>query len=373
MAKARGKGESPHSLTRREFVRLTAGAALTVLLPGCRRAPRAEPLPAHAGLVDTTRFKKAVPWRLGRSGRGDTTSWMVMFSAHIEYGAKEKYKAHFADYWCTQANWDPNKQIEDIKLLLAQGIDLLLIDPLDHGVVQAGVEQATHAGVPVILASTRVQSNEYVSWVATNEEQRGTACADWLCQAVPDGHIVVLQSVPAASDSSLWLRGVRQRLDAQSSLHGVEVVPCTWASSQAQQVVASLLGPARPVAGVIVENGVLGLGVVQAFVERGLPIPPIAGVDDWNGWLRTAKEQSVRFLAQSGGANLGLRCVELATQILGGEPVPGYVQFPCTTFDAGALDRYYRPDLSDHYWAIHDLPETWIDRMFRPQPPARPV
>jgi len=289
-----------------------------------------------------------------------------MFSAHIEYGAKEKYRKSFADYWCAQANWDPNKQIEDIQLLLAQGIDLLLVDPLDHGVVQAGVELAMRVGVPVILAATRVQSDEYVSWVTTNEEQRGTACADWLCQAVPDGYIVVVQCVPAASDSGRWLRGVRQRLDAQSSLQGVKVMPCAWASSQAQQAMAALLDPSRPVDGVIVENGVLGLGVVQAFAERGLPIPPIAGADDWNGWLRTAKAHSVRFLAQSGGANLGLRCIELATQVLSGESVPGYVEFPYTTLDATSLERYYRPDLSDHYWAVHDLPETWIDRMFRP-------
>ena len=76
---------------------------------------------------------------------------------------------------CTSANWDPNKQIEDIKTLLEESIDLLLIDPLDHPVVAAGIRKAMAANVPVILASTQVQGAPHVSWVAQNEAVRGAA------------------------------------------------------------------------------------------------------------------------------------------------------------------------------------------------------
>lgn len=338
-----------------------------MLLPGCRRAaPSPSPLPVHTGLLDTQRYRKEAPWKLGRSGRGDTTAWMVMFSAHIEYGVKEKHRQRFADYLCTSANWDPNKQIEDIKILLKAGIDLLLIDPMDHAVVRAGVEEAMRAGVPVILASTRVQSEQYVTWVTLDEEERGAACAEWLCRRIPGGRIIVMPSIPAAGDSNAWLRGVRRRLDAQPTLQEVKVLPCPWLAAEASKAMAALLDKSTAVDGVIVNNGVLGQGVVQAFVDRGGEIPPIAGGDDWNGWLRTAREHHVRFLGLSGGANLGLRCVDLATQVLSGEPVPGYVEFPYEVFDESALARYYRPDLSDHYWAINDLPDAWIERMFKP-------
>jgi ribose transport system substrate-binding protein len=352
-------------LTRREFLRLTAGAAIAVMLPACQPAPSLTTLPVHTGLVDTQRYQRNGPWRLGRSGRGDVTSWMVMFSAHIEYGVQEKFGPLFADYATLSANWDPNKQLEDIKILLKHGIDLLIIDPLDHAVVDTGVEQALQAGVPVVLASTRVQSNAYVSWITTGEEQRGAACADWICRTVPVGRVVVLESVPAAGDSRLWLGGVRRRLGASSTTHTFTVVPSAWSTSDARRTMMAQLQESMPVDGVIVSNGVLGQGIVQAFNDAGQKTPPIAGVDDWNGWLRTAREQPVRFLGLSGAANLGLRCVELATQVLAGQPVPAYVEFPYQTFDETALEHLYRPDLSDHYWAIHDLPPAWIERMFR--------
>jgi ABC-type sugar transport system substrate-binding protein len=287
-----------------------------------------------------------------------------MFSAHVEYGVRDRYLPYFGDYFCRSANWDPNKQIEDIKILLAQGIDLLLVDPIDTTNVQAGVEEAMRSGVPVILAPTRVRSDQYVSWVSNSEEVRGETCADWLSRTVPCGALVVLQSVPAADDSAAWLRGVLRRLDSQSELQ-VTALRCPWQASEARRLLAAHLDQRAPVHGMIVSNGLLGQGAVQAFVERGQSIPPIAGGDDSNGWLRVAREHTIRFLGTSGGANMGLHCVELATRILSGQPVQRHVEFPYQTFEADAPDRYYRADLSDHHWAVHDLPEDWIDRMYR--------
>ncbi len=351
--------------TRRRFLRMTAGLAVSAFLPGCRRAAEQRtPAPIPKGWIATYRYKKEPPWRLGRSSRGDISSWMVMFSAHVEYGVREKYREYFRDDVSIAANWDPNKQIEDIRGLLAQDIDLLLIDPLDTTVVARGVAEAMEQGVPVILASSRVADAPYVSWVTTDAEERGAACALWMSQSVAAGRVAVLQSQFAAGDQQLWLQGARSQLDAHPALEPI-VVRCPWSSAAAQQTVTSLLQQHTSIEGLIVHNGVLARGAVEAFVEQGREIPPIAGADDWNGWLRTARQYSVRFWALSGGANLGLYCIELATEVLSGHETPTYVPFPYQGFGEGDLDHYFRPDLSDHYWAVHDLPEAWIERMYR--------
>jgi ribose transport system substrate-binding protein len=345
---------------------MAAGTAIAVLLPGCTpaAAPQApEPLPQ--GWIDAGRFAKNPPWKLGRSSRGDISAWMVMFSAHVEYGVQEKYRSFFRDVVSSAANWDPNKQIEDIGMLLKQEIDLLLIDPLDTTVVAKGVSEAMQAGIPVILASTRLSNAPYVSWVATNAEERGSTCAAWLVRNIGRGQVAVLVSHLAADDTELWLQGVRRQLQLEPDI-GAVFARCAWDDQSARQAMAEILRDYASIDGVLVHSGILGRGAVRAFSDAGRAIPPISGADDWNGWLRTAKEYGVPFLALSGGANLGLRCVQLATQVLSGQTVPRYLEFPYQTFDQSMLLRYYRPDLSDHYWAVHDLPEAWIERMFRP-------
>lgn len=360
-----GKGAKRLVWSRRDFLRWTTGAAIAVLLPGCQRSPPSLPAPVPSGWADTQPYKKSPPWRIGRSGRGDINAWMVMFSAHIEYGIMEKHRAQFKSYFCRSANWDPNKQVEDIRILLAEGIDLLLMDPMDTSVVATGAREAMDAGVPVVLAAGGLSSAPYVSWVATGEEERGASAAEWLGRTVGGGRVAVITAIRGAGDQQRWLEGVRHQLDGRSEAESI-IARCPWSSEGAREAMRALLDQYAAIDGVVVHNGLLGRGVVAAFVERGEESPPIAGVDDWNGWLRTAREHRVHFFGLSGGANLGLRAVDLATDILSGVQVPRYVPFPYEVFDDSALDRYYRPDLSDHYWAIHDLPEAWIERMFRP-------
>ncbi|MBC7261108.1 MAG: substrate-binding domain-containing protein, partial [Chloroflexi bacterium] len=277
-----------------------------------------------------------------------------------------KYKERFKEFFSIPANWDPNKQIQDIQKLLAKGIDLLLIDPLDHAVVAEGIREAMDKGVPVILAASTIQNAPYVSSVTMNEEERGARCADWLSRTITSGNVLILASQPTAGDHKAWLKGVHRSLDAQPRIQLVKETTCFWSASAAKEAMIALLSQFSAIDGVVVNNGVVAQGVVQAFVEKGRAIPPIAGADDWNGWLRAAKEHSIHFLGLTGGANLGLRCVDLAVDVLSGNPVPAYVEFPYEVFDETAVDRYYRSDLSDHYWAVHDLPQEWIEKMFKP-------
>jgi ribose transport system substrate-binding protein len=177
--------------------------------------------------------------------------------------------------------------------------------------------------------------------------------------------VIVLQSEPAPGDSRLWLQGVRGRLEACPDLD-VQVVTSSWRPSDGKRAMSAALSESPSIQGLIVNSGPAGQGAVEALSESGIEIPPIAGGDDYNGWLRTAKGWNLHFLGFGGSAKLGLRCVELTMDVLSGKPVPAYEEFPYQIFDETAIDRYYRPDLSDHFWAIHELPEAWIQRMFKP-------
>ena len=365
MMKDLNREGGPRRWSRRDFLRTAAGLAITILLPGCRRRqPTVPTAPAEGGWVETGRYRKDPPWRVGRATRGDMSSWQVMLSAHIEYGVKEKYRQYFHDYHSVGALWDPNKQILDIQNLLGEGIDVLLIDPMEDALVATGVEQAMQAGVPVIYVSSGGQNAPYVSWVTTDEEERGALSADWLCQRVASGRVIVLRSVPPPGDGELWIKGVRGRLETCPGLEAQEVVSF-WSSAEAGKAMAVALAESPSVQGVIVDSGPAGQGAIEALSELGIAIPPIAGADDCNGWLRAARARNARFMGFGGSTRLGLRCVELAVDVLSGRPVLAHEEFPYQVFDETAIDRYYRSDLSDHFWAIHDLPETWIQRMFK--------
>jgi hypothetical protein len=41
------------------------------------------------------------------------------------------------------------------------------------------------------------------------------------------------------------------------------------------------------------------------------------------------------------------------------------VEYPFITFEENEIDTYFRPDLNDHYWGPHLLPEEWILRLYK--------
>ncbi len=316
------------------------------------------------GMVDTSQYATKPPWVAGRAGLGNTNAWMTMFDLHFKYAITVKYAKYFSAFRETSCFWNPARQISDIESLVAQGVDVLFVDPASEAALVGAVEEAMDHGVPVVLASTGVNTDKYVTWVSRDNVKAGFLYANWMGKQLPNGgKIVVLMGIAGSSYAEDVLRGVKQGLTAFPNIKVVGMAYCDWSPVKAKQAMEAFIQANPEIDGVIADGGQMALGAVEALLDAGRPIPPITA-DDWNGWLRMAKEHNIKFLAVSGGSPMAETCVDLAVQILQGHPVPKRVEFPMVTFDQNELDKYYRPDLSDQYFAINDLPEDWIQKYY---------
>jgi ribose transport system substrate-binding protein len=335
---------------------LAVGAATDVWAEAQPEEPEELPL----GMVYTGQYETEEPWVAGRAGLGDTNAWMTMFGLHFRYGIEEKYAEEFEDFKVTACFWNPVQQIADIEGLVAQGVDILFVDPASEAALVGAVEEAMDRGVPVVLASTGVNTDKYVTWVSRDNTKAGFHYADWMGQKLDGkGSVVAMMGTAGSSYAEDVLQGIRQGLSAFPEIEILEVAYCDWSPVKAKETMEAFIQSHPVIDGIIADGGQMALGAVEALVDAGEPIPPITA-DDWNGWLRIAKQHDIEFLAVSGGNPLALTCVDLAVDILRGEPVPKIVEYPMVTFEEDELDSYYRPDLTDQYFAVHELPESWI-------------
>jgi ribose transport system substrate-binding protein len=319
---------------------------------------------AIPGMTDTTKYKVKGPWVAGRAGLGDTNAWMTMFGLHFRYGIEEKYAKQFKSFNVTACFWNPAQQITDIEGLVAKKVNVLFVDPASEAALVGGVEEAMDRGVPVILASTGVNTDKYVSWVSRNNMKAGFLYADWMGKKLKGkGKVVALMGIAGSSYAEDVLRGVKQGLGAYPGMELVDSAYCDWSPVKAKSTMEAFIQSHPQIDGILADGGQMALGAVEALLDAGKDIPPITA-DDWNGWLRLAKEHSIQFLAVSGGAPLALTCVDLAVKVLNGETVPKIVEYPMVTFEQDKLDKYYRADLNDQYFAINELPEAWIKKNY---------
>ena len=82
--------------------------------------------------VDTTKFKKKPPWKIGFSCPSLTDDWLVYHLELMKYFAKQNSKL-IKEFYVTDAEGNPIKQIADTEDLAVKGIDVLLSTPSDAG------------------------------------------------------------------------------------------------------------------------------------------------------------------------------------------------------------------------------------------------
>jgi ribose transport system substrate-binding protein len=243
-------------------------------------------------------------------------------------------------------------------------VNLLFVDPASEAALVGAVEEAMDRGIPVILASTGVNTDRYVSWVSRNNMKAGFLYADWMGKKLNGkGKVVALMGIAGSSYAEDVLRGVKQGLSRYPDIQLVDTAYCDWSPVKAKSTMEAFIQSHPQIDGVLADGGQMAYGAVEALLDAGKPIPPITA-DDWNGWLRMAKEKKIQFLAVSGGAPLALTCVQLGIKVLRGEPVPKVVEYPMVTFEQDKIDKYYRPDLNDQYFAVNELPESWIQKYY---------
>ncbi|MEW5815626.1 MAG: substrate-binding domain-containing protein [Spirochaetota bacterium] len=333
-----------------------------LLCAGAQKEVTSQSVPA--GMVDTGQYAQPGPWLAGRAGLGDTNAWMTMFGLHFRYGIEEKYAQEFKEFKVTSCFWNPVQQIADIESLVAQGVDILFVDPASEAALVGAVEEAMDKGIPVVLASTKVNTDKFVTWVSRDNIKAGYMYADWMGKKLNGkGNVIALMGIAGSSYAEDVLRGVKQGLGKYPDIKLVETAYCDWSPVKAKSSMEALIQSNPKIDGIIADGGQMALGAVEALLGAGRKITPITA-DDWNGWLRMAKEKNIEFFAESGGNPLALTCVELAVKILRGEPVPKIVEYPIVSFDQTEIDKYYRPDLNDQYFAIHELPEQWIKKYY---------
>jgi ribose transport system substrate-binding protein len=360
-------------ISRRSFLKMIGAAAgsagVTLFLNSCA-TPTAAPTQSAGGevglgMVDTSAYKKDPPWVIARSGMGEVNSWQAMATLHFDYYVREKYKDLFSEVHTAAATFDPAKQVSDMEDLLTRNPDIMIVQPVTGGNIVAQIEQAMGQGIPVILVGARAYTDNYVSYHDRDNAGVGRTYADYIAKQLGGkGNVAVMMGLAGNTYAEDVLRGVNETLATYPDIKILGPVYGAWSPVEGKEAMQGLLASEEQIDGIINDGGNMGIGIVDAYLDAGLTVPPMCG-DDGNGWLRKAKENNIKFLSVQGGAEQYADGVEFAVKTMRGEPVSKIVLPDVITFDETQLDEYYRDDYNDQYWAINKLPVEVLDQNFK--------
>ncbi|HEU4835800.1 MAG TPA: substrate-binding domain-containing protein [Pyrinomonadaceae bacterium] len=118
---------------------------------------------------------------------------------------------------------DREQQIQVMEGFAAQGVSGIVLAPLDNHALVRPVEDAKRAGVPTVIIDSGLESNEFVSFVATDNRKGGTLAADRMGQLLNGkGKVFVLRYAEGSASTTEREEGFISQIKAK--FPGIELV-----------------------------------------------------------------------------------------------------------------------------------------------------
>ncbi|WP_370327940.1 substrate-binding domain-containing protein [Euzebya sp.] len=186
------------------------------------------------------------------------------------------------------ANQDPARQQSQAEAMLTNGVDVLVLDPVDSVAAATIVRQATDAGVPVVSYDRLVLDERVDFHVGFDNGAVGAQQARALVEAIrADGvvgtaEIVMVNGAPTDDNARRFAASAREVFADAGVEVLAEVDVADWSPDQAQELMEqtlTTLGRDR-LDGVYVANDGMAGGVIAALRTAGVePLPPVTGQD----------------------------------------------------------------------------------------------
>jgi inositol transport system substrate-binding protein len=171
------------------------------------------------------------------------------------------------------------KQTADVEAAIIQGVDGIIISPIDAVAMAPALQQAADAGIPVMTIDRRVEGVEgLLGHVGADNVIGGEAQGQLIVDTFPDGAMIVnLQGQPGSSPAIDRNLGVHNVLDSMSDTYTfVAEQTANFSRTEAVTVTEALLAGLDAQPNVIVAaNDDMALGALQVVSEQGLDIKVI--------------------------------------------------------------------------------------------------
>lgn len=107
------------------------------------------------------------------------------FFQNVEKGVKDACADLGYEYIMIDQNADPTKMVQDINTLVGQGVDGIVITPVDPGAIGPAVQNARDAGIPVVCADIG-KSGPVNALLISNNYEGGQMAMDYIDEKVKE-------------------------------------------------------------------------------------------------------------------------------------------------------------------------------------------
>lgn len=176
------------------------------------------------------------------------------------------------------------KQLQQVKQMVSQGIDVLVMIPHDANSAASAVSYAKQHGVKVISYDRLVRNAGADLYISFDNEKVGRLQASAITQKVGKGNYVIINGPASDYNTVMINKGIMSVLDPYLNSGTIKIAKQVeaydWMADEAHACILSLRNEGVKMNAVIAENDALAGGAIDALSEcQMIPVVPVVGMD----------------------------------------------------------------------------------------------
>jgi ABC-type sugar transport system substrate-binding protein len=249
---------------------------------------------------------------------------------------------------------DVARQLSQIQNFIAQGVDAIVVNPVDTDATPAMTRLAAGAGIPIVYVNRQPADLEALpakaAFVGSNEVESGTLETQEVCRLLKEAGKTTAAIVIMMGELSN--QAARQRT---RDIHDVIATPeCAfmkvveeqtgnWRRTEGQDLMANWISAGTRFDAVISNNDEMAIGAIQALKAAGYDMDSliVAGIDATQDALAAMKAGDLDVTVFQDAAGQGKGALDTARELArGGGTVERTVWIPFELVTPANLDRY---------------------------------
>ncbi len=262
---------------------------------------------------------KKFRYKIGISQLGESDEWRKDMKESL-YRELVFYPEIEAIY--RQADYNSAKQVEQIKELMQQDIDLLIVCPYEAAPLTPVVEEAYHKGIKVVIVDRNINSEMYNSYIGADNRQVGYFAGTYAANHLNNkGHVIEITGLQTSTPAKEREKGFSEALKKYPGITVKHVISGDWLEGSVEEQLPPLIDTLKNVQLIFAHNDVMARTAAKICKDAGLEHIKIIGVDALPGTGLDLVEDHT-LLASVLYPTGGSEAIRVADKLLRNENVP---------------------------------------------------
>ncbi len=244
---------------------------------------------------------------------------------------------------------DISKQLSQVQNFIANGVDAIIVNPVDTSATAAITKAAAAAGVPLVYVNREPidvdKLGPKAAFVASNEAESGTLETKQICKLLGGkGDILVIEGQLRNQAAVQRTKDILEVI-ATPDCKGMKIIAeqtANWDRTQAENLMTNWLSKGLKFDAVVSNNDEMAIGALQAMKAAGIDTKKaiVGGVDATQDALASMKAGDLKVTVFQDAAGQGKGAVDTALKLAKGEKVDKKVYIPFQLVTAANMDQF---------------------------------